>query len=344
MACQTSTGVAGYENCGAPGMGLASYNPSDPLAAQIKAAVMQSQPSGAPSDYPIAAEACLRAGGILYWHQTPGDCQTGPGAPGITSGQITGLSGSAASGVIGGLGAAGVIGGAATLGIGAAVAVAAGAIETVFANHAAAVANEQQTICSVALYFNTAKKQVDAAVRSGQITSDAGAAYLTQIANQAISGLAGIMKVCNAACVYQGILRAFINFSHPWYDSIAPTNIPVANAPGGPPTFYTTNPAGVTATPASPPPQPPLRSIANPVVVYSPAGPGTTGPTAPNLISNNLLPGNPLASDYLNRGYNQPTGQAAQGADVPNVTVVPSWFLPAVIVVVVVAFLVQAKG
>lgn len=342
MACQTSTGVAAYENCGIQLVpGLAPYNSNDPNAAAIRAAVAQSKPTGAPSDYAIAAEACLRAGGILYWTATGAPCQFPSVSGGVTSGQIIGLSGSASSGIIGGLGAAGIIGGAATLGITAAISLAVAGIETIFANHAAAVANENHTICMVAGYFNGAKAQIDNAVRSGQISSDAGVTYLTQVANQAKSGLASIMKTCNASCVYGGILQAFINFSRTWYDSIAPA-IPQAQAPAGPPTYYGTPPGGVTTSPGTPAPPQPIRSL--PGNTYLPAGPSTIGgqlPSAP-LTSNQLIPGNPNASDWLNLGYNQPTGQAAQGADLPNTWVVPDWLLPVAAIVVIVLVLQKA--
>ena len=340
--CPT-TSAAAYENCGAPPLGLASYG-VDTHESAIKAAVASSTPPGAPSGYAVVCEAMLRAGGLIYYKSNPGDCGSPSSVPGITSGQITGLSGSAASGVVGGLGVAGVIGGAATLGISAAVAVAVAGIESVFAHHDQAVANEQATICAVMNYFNPAKKSIDAAVRAGSISSDAGASYLTQVCNQAKNGLAGIAQKCNAACVYQAICQAFINYSHTWYDSLAPTNIPVANAPGGAPTYFGSNPGGVTATPANPPPPDPLRSVTdagNAYNVLQPAGPGSAGYVAPPLTQNTNLPsGIPSVptsspSDYLNLGYNQPTGQSAGRADVPNTTQMPSWLIPVAIVAVV---------
>lgn len=340
--CNPASGVPTYENCGVGLVpGLAPYNSNDPNATAIRAAVAQSTPNGAPTNYAIAAEACLRAGGILYWNADGSACAFPTVSGGVTSGQIVGLSGSASSGIIGGLGAAGIIGGAATLGISTAIALSVGAIETIFANHAAAVANENRTICAVAGYFNGAKKQVDNAVRSGQISSDQGVAYLTQVANQAKSGLLSIAQKCNAACVYQAVLQAFINFSRTWYDSIAPIQIQ-PQAPAGPPTYYGTPPGGVTTAPGSLPPPQPIRSL--PGNTYLPTGPSTIygqGSSAP-LTSNNLIPGNPAASDYLNLGYNQPTGQAAQGADIANTWVLPSWLLPVAAVLVLVLVLEKA--
>jgi len=311
--CSTSSAQT-YENCGAPGNGLALYNALDPNAAAIKAAVASSKPPGANASYLIVAEAMLRAGGIIYYKVNPGDCPAPAVGSGVTAGQIVGLSGSAASGVVGGLGAAGVLAGPATLGISSAISIAIGGIEDLFAAHAQAVANEQSTICSVASFFNNAKRQIDLAVRQGQISSDAGAAALIQICNQAKNGLATIYKPCNAACFYQAVCQAFINFAHTWYDSIAPQGV-FAQAPGGAPTTYGTPPGGVTTAPGWEAPAPPIR--AQPGSTYAPAGPGLGYSLAPPLNTNQSLPGNPSAVDYLNAGYNQQTGQSAQAADVP---------------------------
>lgn len=330
MSGCAQTSVSGWESCGCGPLGLAGYG-ADPNDSAIKAAVAQSTPPGAPSGYATVCEAQLRAGGLCYWKSSPGDCGAPAAIPGITSGQIAGLSGAASSGVIGGLGVAGVIGGAATLGISTAVSVAVAGIEGVFAHHDQAVANEQATICAVMNYFNPAKKAIDNAVRSGAISSDEGVTYLTQIANQAKNGLSGIMQKCNAACVYQGVLQAFINYSRTWYDYIAPTNMVMPQAPGGPPTTYGTPPGGVTTAPASPAPPPPIRSL--PSNTYAPAGPSPVNTTAPVLQSNANLPsGSPSLpasspSDYLNLGYRQQTGQSVQAADVPNTFVFQPWML-----------------
>lgn len=341
--CSTASAQA-YENCGAPAQGLLSYNANDPNAAAIAAAVASSKPANAPSGYAAVCEAMLRAGGLIYYKSNPGDCGAPPSLTGITSGQIAGLSGQAASGVTGVLGAAGFLSGAATLGIGTAITGAVEGIETIFSHHAEAVANEQATICSVAGYFNAAKKQIDAACRAGQISPDAACAYLTQVCNQAKSGLASIMKSCNAACVYQAICQAFINFAHTYYDSIAPTGGVFAQQPGGAPSAYGTPPGGVTVTPSNPAPAAPVRST--PASTYAPAGPSASGTTAPNITTNQALPGNVGAVDYLNLGYNQPTGQAAQRADVPSTSGGVNWSAVAGIaaVIALIFTLARAKG
>lgn len=334
----TQTDIAGYMACECANQGLAPYG-FDTNDAAIKAAVAQSIPSGAnAANFSRGCEAMLRAGGLCYFKSNPGDCGSPSAIPGITSGQIVGLSGSASSGVIGGLGAAGIIGGAATLGITAAISLAVGGIETIFAHHAQAVANEQSTICAVASYFNGAKAAIDRAVRSGQISPDQGVTFLIQVGNQAKMGLQGIMKTCNASCYYAGFIQAFMNYARTWFDSIAPATIQPQN-PGGPPTTYGTPPGGVTTAPSAPAPLPPLRSL--PGNTYLPAGPSGINALAPPIQSNRLLPsGTPSMaassqSDYLNLGYNQQTGQSAQAADVPNTFVFSPWMLLIVGIIVV---------
>jgi hypothetical protein len=342
--CQTSAGVAAYENCGAGPMGLQPYGAigNGNIDAWIAAAVAQSKPSGAPSDYSVSCAANVRARGIIYYHSTPGDCGAPQATSGITTPQIVGLSGAASSGVVGGLGVAGVIGGAATLGITAAITVAVGALEAIFAHHAQAVANEQATICQVINYFNPIVARLDAAVRSGVISSDEGITYLSQVAASARNGLAGIMKTCNASCVYQGTLQAHIFFAKNFYPAIAPVSI-FPQAPGNPPDGYGTPPGGVTVTGNNPPPPPPIRSL--PSNTYAPAGPSPIAlgdGSAPAIQSNSQIPGNPLASDYLNLGYNQQTGQSAQAADLPNSTI--NWTIVAAVVGIVALFILVARG
>jgi hypothetical protein len=312
MSCPTTSAQA-YENCFAPALFLQSYGAiglEPQLSAWVVAAVAQSKPPGVNATYAIACEACLRARGILYYHSTPGDCGAPSSIPGVAAPQIAGLSGSAAGGIASGLGAAGIIGGAATLGITTAISVGVGAIEGIFAHHAEAVKNEQNTICAVMNYFNPLITRIDAAVKSGVLSPDAGCAALTQICQTAINGLAGIMQTCNAACYYRGMLQAHIYFAKNYYPAIAPVSVWPQN-PGSPPDGYGTPPGGVTVTGNNPPPPQTVRSL--PQNTYLPAG-----PLGPSLTPNQNLPGNAQAVDYLNLGYNQQTGQSAQAADVPN--------------------------
>ena len=63
---------------------------------------------------------------------------------------------------------------------------------------------------------------------------------------------------------------------------------------------------------------------------------------APPLTSNNQLPGNLSASDYLNRGYNQQTGQSAQLADVPAQGI--NWTVVGAAVGIIALIVVLTKG
>jgi hypothetical protein len=335
--CSTAS-VQAYEDCGASAQGLLPYDATDINTKAIQAAVASATPNGAPSSFKVVAEAMLRSGGLIYYKSNPGDCGTPSPIPGIGVPQIAGLSGSAGSGVVGGLGAAGIISGPLTLGIGAAITVGVGAIEQIFAHHSEAVANEQATICAVVNFFNKYKKQIDVAVQTGQISPDQGAQYLIQIANQAQTGLSSIEKTCDAACVYAAICQAFMNFCHTWYDSIAPAGYIFPQQPGGAPTAMGTPPGGVTATPSNPAPLAPIRSL--PQNTYLPAGPGTVAPLAPQLTINSALPGNVRAPDYLNLGYNQQTGQSGQAADVPSFAV--NWTMIGAIAAVI-ALLIVAR-
>jgi len=352
--CRTSTGVAGYEDCGAPPMGLAAY-PGLPVPRNVEAqysiVALRNKPARAPSDFPIACEACLRARGILYWHRLAGDCGQPVPLTRSSGGQIVGLSGSAASGVIGGLGAVGALTGAVTFGIGTAITVAVGAIEEIFSNHAQAVKREQDTICSVANFFNPVVAKIDQAVRIGAISATQGMTFMRQICDQSIQGLSSIEKACNAACVYIGILKAHKDFAQSLYPAIAPKESISANDPGGAPDYFGTPPGGVNASSntfgnAAPPP--PIRSL--PENTYAPAGPSPSGLFAPSLTPNRLLPSGCVMefggifcqSDYLNKGYNQPTGQEAQAADVPTLGNV-NWAMWGAIAAIVALFIVLLR-
>lgn len=351
MTCTQTAGTSAWENCaGVPqGLlsypGLGAYNFSD---SQYGIVALRNRPTGTNANFPAICEANLRARGLIYYKKTPGDCGGGSAAPGgFTSGQIVGLSGTASSGIVGGLGAAGVLSGPATLGIGTAVSLAVAGIEAVFQHHAQAVANEQATICAVANYFNPIVKQIDKAVATGAISPDEGITYMRQVTQQAISGLQSIYKVCNAACYYIGYLRAHADLVTSLYPALAPAPSLGAQAPGSAPATFGTPPGGVPDSGPTPPPPPIRATLGN---TYAPAGPSALGSLAPPLTPNKLLPsGNTVSgtpgslawtgsgspSDYLNQGYNQQTGQSAQAADVPNTfTISPAMILFAALAII----------
>lgn len=318
MSCSQTTAQA-WEDCAGSAQGLLPYPGYTGLPSGFDnlytIVATRNRPSGTNSGFMVGCVASLRARGLIYMKKNPGDCGTPLGVPGFSSGQIVGLSGQAASGVIGGIGAAGVLTGPATLGIGTAVSLAVSGIESIFAHHAQAVANEQSTICAVVNYFNPLVKALDQAVASGQITPDQGVTYMRQVTQQAINGLQGIYKKCNAACYFIGYLRAHADFASSLYPILSPTPSGLAaQAPGTPPATFGMPPGGVPDAGASAP----LRSTSDPSFAYQPAILGSS----PNLTQNRLLPSGNSAStvDYLNAGYNQQTGASAQAADVPSIS------------------------
>lgn len=328
MGCSQAT-AQGWENCAGgpegllpyPGLGAPLFSDS-----QYNIVAMRNNPTGKANFVP-PCEANLRARGLIYYKKNPGDCGSAPTAGGFGSGQIVGLSGQAAAGVVGGIGAAGVISGAATFGIGTAVTLTVAGIEQLFAHHAEAVRNEQATICAVAAYFNPLLKQIDQAVMSGAISSDQGVTYVRQVTQQAINGLQSIYKKCNAACYFIGYLKAHADLVSSLYPAIAPHPVMGAQAPGSAPSTYHNTPGGVTDSGSVPP----IRSLPN--NTYAP----TSNSPAPPLTSNKLLPsGNVVSSDYLNRGYNQETGQSAQAADVPAIPISMTTILFAALAVILI--------
>lgn len=316
----------------------------DSVARLYPIVAQRNTPGGASPNFHFPCEANLRGRGIIYLKSRPGDCGAPSGVPGLSSGQVVGLSGSAASGVVGGLGAAGVIAGPATLGISTAVSLAVAGIQDIFAHHAQAVANEQATICAVANYFNPLVKEIDNLVITGQISPDQGVSYMRQIAQQAINGLQSIAKTCNAACYFIGYLKAHMDFASILYPALSPHGPSglSAQAPGSAPATFGTPPGAVQDAGASAP----LRSSSDPGFAYRPAGPPAVtagGTMAPPVTPNKLLPSGNIcsmggcASDYLNLGYNQQTGQSAQSADVPSIPISTTTLLLVALVIILLA-------
>lgn len=229
-----------------------------PLAYQAQAEVsaQKNLPPGAPSDWVSVCTASLLARGIVYYKNVPGDCGT-PTQINTENAQLAGAAGQVASGIAS-------MAGAALPGIGVFVS----AIQSIFAAHAAAVANEQKTICAVAGVINQVFAYYDNLVKRGALSPSAAYTGMQTFLAQANAQLQTIEKKCNAACVYQGILAAHADFVVSYYPAIAP-NQASAHAPGAPPSSSGTTPGGViqvggaseTATSLSP-----LSSLSAPLL------------------------------------------------------------------------------
>ena len=157
MGVDTSKwGESQYESA-AVAVGLPASNFVPQSLRSIASSVAQnSVPSKAPSTFVTACTASLICRGIIYFKSNPGDCGSPTGLD-LENAQLTGLAGNAASAglsvaskIAGAASGISGIAGAALPGIGIAVQV----LTQIFANHAAAVADEQTTICKVALLIN----------------------------------------------------------------------------------------------------------------------------------------------------------------------------------------------
>ena len=176
-------------------------------------------------------QACIIMRGLVYWHNSPGDCGY-PSQIDFTNSQIAGAAGNLASGIAG-------MAGATIPGIGAAVQ----AIQQIFAHHSQAVANEQATLCSVAGVINRVIPYYDNQVRLGYISPSTGYRGVQNFIAQVNAQMQTIFQQCNAACVYMSFLAAHSDFLTFYYPAIAPVQI-AAHAPGAPPTSIIPTPPG----------------------------------------------------------------------------------------------------
>ncbi len=234
----------------APACGLPSANFVKSAAAIAKAqsVAQNSIPPGAPSDFATVCWASLVARGIIYFKSNPGDCPT-QSPIGLSNAQLTGIAGGlAGAGISIGTAAAGIASMAGSVLPGIQVAVS--AISVIFAAHAQAVANEQQTICSVANIVNQVFAFYDVAVLTGKLSPTTAYSGMQTYLSQVNGQLETIEKTCNAACVYQGILKAHAVFVQYYYPAIAPSQLSVA-APGAAP-IKASSPGGVISTGTSP--------------------------------------------------------------------------------------------
>jgi hypothetical protein len=213
------------------GLNPANFVPAS-LQPQALTIATNSVPSGANSAAFIQyCSACLIARGIIY-EQDNGPCGTAP-ALGISDAQETGLAGQAASTIAS-------FAGTALPGIGIVVS----AIESIFSDHAAAVANEEKVICQVAGVLNQVFPYYDNLVRTGTLSPTAAYAGMQTFLAQVNAQLQTIYKVCNASCYVMAIVAAHSKFVQVYYPAIAPVQA-VAHAPGAAPTVNGTTPGGI---------------------------------------------------------------------------------------------------
>jgi hypothetical protein len=227
-SCTLSEWLALAPACGLP---ASRFVPSS-LWPQIQQISENSIPSGAPSDFSTVCQANLIARGIIYYKNNAGDCGT-PATLNFSNSQLAGASGSIAVGIAS-------MAGATLPGIGVAVA----AIQAIFAGHAQAVATEQATICQVAGIINQVFAYYDSLVAEGEIDPSDAYTGMQTFLNQANEELQTIEKTCNAACVYQGILKAHAQFCTVYYPALAPVSL-APHAPAAPPASLGTTPGGI---------------------------------------------------------------------------------------------------
>jgi hypothetical protein len=227
-------GLAVAPACGLP---ASRFVPAS-LQSQAQTVAQGNVPPSAPSDFVPYCTACLIARGLIYFKNNPGDCGT-PTPLNFEDSQLAGGAASIAVGIAS-------MAGASLPGIGVAIS----AIQGIFAAHAQAVATEQSTICQVAGVINQVFAYYDTLVAEGEISPSTAYAGIQNFLQQANEQLQTIEKTCNAACVYQGILKAHAAFCAIYYPAIAPEQIS-AHAPGAPPSSFGTAPGGVISVGAS---------------------------------------------------------------------------------------------
>jgi hypothetical protein len=215
----------------APACGLPSsrFVPAA-LQGQALTVAQGSVPPSAPSDFVPYCAACLIARGIIYFKNNPGDCGTPTQIQPSTTTQIeqgaaAGISSMAGS-VLPGIGPflnaiVGILGQA----------------------HTQAVATEQATICQVAGVINQVFAYYDTLVATGKLDPSDAYTGMQAFLNQANEQLQAIEKTCNAACVYQGILKAHAAFCQIYYPAISPISVS-PHAPGAAPSSLGNVPGG----------------------------------------------------------------------------------------------------
>ena len=201
--------------------GLGPYSPSDPYALIYPIVLGRNTPAGVKRpDFMAQGEAFLRARTIAYMKKHPGDCggsfiPQGSNALQAVKLSQAALGGASAIGTAVGATALSAVLGPLTLGFSL------GAIPftLIEAHHAQAVQTEETTLCQLTGGFNVTAQAIEKAVRENQISERDADAYIENLSDNIVQGLEQIKKVCNAACYYQGFIRAYqdfcINFLYP---------------------------------------------------------------------------------------------------------------------------------
>ena len=201
--------------------GLPGFNASDPYARVYPVVLKRNTPAGVNvTSFMTQGEAFLRARTIAYMKSKPGDCggtYIPQGSNALQAVKISQASLGGASAIAGAVGATtlSAVLGPVTLGLSL------GAIPftLIEAHHAQAVTTEQQTLCQVTIAWNQTAGAIEAALRANQISERDADNYIENLADNMFQGLDRIKKVCNAACYYQGFIRAYqdfcINFLYP---------------------------------------------------------------------------------------------------------------------------------
>lgn len=210
-----------------------SYSTNDPMGEVYPLLLARYRPSqnAVGGTWDAYCEACMRAGGLLYFKKTPGDCggaaakSTGGGSlRGVATGASIAASALGTAGTIASLGALSIAG-AATGG----VAMILGAVAAIFQHHAAAVAQEQDVNCAVMQAFNPTAYQIDQAVIQGQISGSQGYAAYQSLVQQATNGLQSVSKPDNWGFGTEAILQAMLAFKAYQYGTVAlPMGVPTS--------------------------------------------------------------------------------------------------------------------
>jgi hypothetical protein len=203
-----------------------TYNPSDPLSdtyqSIMAAVVTKDNPSGNVAAWKALCEACLRARGLLYCSNTPGDCGTtrqSVNQAALTNLQTLGVTGTiAGQGIKIGSEIASLAGAGGTLLSGVTFGASAllSGILTILQKHAQAEQNQATVLCQLCPQVTAAIIATDAAIYAGSDSQSAGIANVQEIAAQfrtavtpfthGADAFAGYAAICDALAMESSYL------------------------------------------------------------------------------------------------------------------------------------------